>query len=209
MDQEQSPRIVDHFSDIEDPRIERNKLHKLIDIITIAICAVICNADTWEDIEEFAKSKEGWFRKFLELPHGVPSHDTLRRVFIRLKPEEFQAGFLSWLRALRALLKDKEVEVVSIDGKTARRSFDTHEGMPAMHMVSAWANHSSMVLAQLRVQEKPNEDRCHSRVAEATGVGRLCGDHRCDGLPEADRKGHSGERRRVCACAERESRHLA
>ena len=100
MDKEQSPRLIDHFGELKDPRIERNKLHKLIDILTIAICAVICNADTWEDIEEFAKSKEGWFRKFLELPNGVPSHDTLRRVFLRLKPEEFQAGFLSWVTAL-------------------------------------------------------------------------------------------------------------
>ena len=128
MDKEQSPRIIDHFSDLKDPRIERNKLHKLIDILTIAICAVICNADTWEDIEEFAKSKEGWFRKFLELPNGIPSHDTLRQVFIRLKPEEFQDGFLSWVRALRPLLKEKEAEVVSIDGKTARRSFDVQQG---------------------------------------------------------------------------------
>ena len=75
MDKEQSPRLIDHFSNLEDPRIERNKLHKLIDILTIAICAVICNADTWEDIEEFAISKEGWFRKFLELPNGIPPHD--------------------------------------------------------------------------------------------------------------------------------------
>ena len=87
MDTEQSARLIDHFGNMDDPRIERNKLHKLIDIVTIAICAVICNADTWEDIEEFARSKERWFRQFLELPNGVPSHDTIRRVFIRLKPE--------------------------------------------------------------------------------------------------------------------------
>ena len=157
MDKEQSPRLIDHFSDLTDPRIERNKLHKLIDILTMAICAVICNADSWEDIEEFAESKEEWFRKFLELPNGIPSHDTFRRVFIRLKPQEFQDGFLSWVRAVQPLLKNNESEVVSIDGKTARRSFDAQQGIPAMHMVSAWANHSSMVLAQMRVQEKSNE----------------------------------------------------
>jgi len=157
MDTEQSARLIDHFGNMDDPRIERNKLHKLIDIVTIAICAVICNADTWEDIEEFARSKERWFRQFLELPNGVPSHDTIRRVFIRLKPEQFQASFLAWVRALRPKLKENELEVVSIDGKTARRSFDPPQGMPAMHMVSAWANHSRMVLAQLRVQEKSNE----------------------------------------------------
>jgi len=88
MDRELSPRIVEHFSDIDDPRIERNKLHKLIDVIAITICAVVCNADTGADIEEFGKAKEGWFRKYLELTKGIPSHDTIRRVFIRLKPEQ-------------------------------------------------------------------------------------------------------------------------
>jgi hypothetical protein len=105
MGKERSPRIIDHFSDLEDPRIERNKLHKLIDILTIAICAVICNADTWEDIEEFAKSKESWFGKFLELPNGIPSHDTIRRVFLRLNPEQFQAGFLTWAARSRSQRK--------------------------------------------------------------------------------------------------------
>ena len=155
MDQELSPRIVDHFSDIDDPRIERNKLHKLIDILTITICAVVCNADTWEDIEEFGKAKEGWFRKYLELANGIPSHDTIRRVFIRLKPEQLQSSFLSWVRALRRT--EGGAELIAIDGKTARRSFDSVGNKPAIHMVSAWANKNRLVLAQVKVEDKSNE----------------------------------------------------
>lgn len=155
MEREESPRIIDHFSDIEDPRIERNKLHKLIDIITVTICAVICNADTWEDIEEFGKAREEWFRKYLELPNGIPSHDTIRRVFIRLKPEQLQSSFLSWVRALRRT--EGGTELIAIDGKTARRSFDNSTDKPAIHMVSAWANRNRLVLAQVKVENKSNE----------------------------------------------------
>jgi len=164
MERKDSPRILDHFSEIEDPRIERNKLHKLIDIITIAICAVICNADTWEDIEEFGKAKEAWFRKYLELPNGIPSHDTIRRVFIRLKPEQLQSSFLSWVQALRKL--SPEAELIAIDGKTARRSFDSASDKPAIHMVSAWANRNRLVLGQVKVDEKSNEIDAIPRLLE-------------------------------------------
>lgn len=155
MEREDSPRIVDHFADIDDPRIERNKLHALIDILTITICAVVCNADTWEDIEEFGKSKEGWFRKYLQLANGIPSHDTIRRVFIRLKPEQLQSSFLSWVRALRRT--GAGAELIAIDGKTARRSFDSSKDKPAIHMVSAWANRNRLVLGQVKVENKSNE----------------------------------------------------
>jgi len=164
MERKDSPRILDHFSEIEDPRIERNKLHKLIDIITIAICAVICNADTWEDIEEFGKAKEGWFRKYLELPNGIPSHDTIRRVFIRLKPEQLQNSFLSWVQALRK--STSAAELIAIDGKTARRSFDSASEKPAIHMVSAWANRNRLVLGQVKVDEKSNEIEAIPRLLE-------------------------------------------
>jgi hypothetical protein len=108
MDQELSPCIVEHF----------------IDIITITICDVICNADTWEDIEEFGKAKEGRFRKYLQLANGISSPDTIRRVFIRLKPEQLQSSFLSWVQALRHT--ETGAELTAIDGKTARRSFEQH-----------------------------------------------------------------------------------
>jgi predicted transposase YbfD/YdcC len=139
MDQELSPRIVDHF----------------IDILTITICAVVCNADTWEDIKEFGKAREGGFRKYLQLANGIPSHDTIRRVLIRVKPEQLQSSFLSWVRALRHT--EGGAELIGIDGKTARRSFDSSKGKPAIHMVSAWANKNRLVLAQAKVEDKSNE----------------------------------------------------
>ena len=154
MSNETSVRILNYFSDIEDPRIERNKRHKLIDILIIAICAVLCNADTWEDIEEFGHSKGEWFRKFLELPNGIPSHDTIRRLFIRLKPDQLQECFLSWVAALRQHISK---EVISIDGKTARHSGDSLAGKAALHLVSAWANQNRLVLGQVAVDEKSNE----------------------------------------------------
>lgn len=95
--------IVEHFSKVKDPRIERQKLHKLIDIIVIAICAVICGADNWVDIELFGKSKEKWLRQFLEIPNGIPSHDTFGRVFARIDSEEFQSSFIEWVRAIQEL----------------------------------------------------------------------------------------------------------
>ena len=92
--------IADHFADLEDPRIERTKRHQLIDIITISICAMICGADTWVDIESYGLSKYEWLKKFLELPNGIPSHDTIARVFSRLKPEQFQKCFLNWIQSI-------------------------------------------------------------------------------------------------------------
>ena len=117
--------VIDHFQDLENPRIERSKRHGLLDILTIAICAVICGADSWVHVEMFGKSKEEWFRSFLDLPNGIPSHDTLRQaqgeVFSRLDPDRFQECFMEWSRAVAGLLPR---EVVAIDGKTVRRSHD-------------------------------------------------------------------------------------
>jgi hypothetical protein len=112
----------------------------LLDILVIAICAVICGADTWVEIEAYGNAKEQWLRQFLALPHGIPSHDTFGRVFARLKPEELQRCFLSWIQAVRELTHG---EVVAIDGKTLRRSFDRAAGKGAIHMVSAWARCSA------------------------------------------------------------------
>jgi len=96
MQNQKPPTLIEHFSAITDPRIDRTKRHKLIDILVIAICAIICGAESWEDFEVFGEAKEDWFRKFLELPNGIPSHDTFRRVFARLNPTEFQQCFLDW-----------------------------------------------------------------------------------------------------------------
>jgi len=146
--------ISDHFADLEDPRIDRTKLHKLFDIITIAICAVICGADSWVEIEEFGNAKIDWFRTFLELANGIPSHDTFGRVFALLDPDQFRSGFVSWIQAISRIT---EGEIVAFDGKTLRRSHDNSLGKAAIHMVSAWASTNRLVLGQLKVDEKSNE----------------------------------------------------
>ena len=105
--------IAEHFADVEDPRIDRTKRHKLIDILTITICAVISGADTWVDIETYGKAKYKWLKKFLELPNGIPSHDTFARVFARLDPEQLQQCFLGWIQSISQLT---DGEIVSIDG---------------------------------------------------------------------------------------------
>ena len=146
--------IADHFSELEDPRIERSKRHKLIDIITITICAVICGADGWSDIELYGKCKYKWLKKFLELPNGIPSHDTFARVFSLLNPEELQQCFLKWVEAISLITFG---EIVAIDGKTLRHSYDKSKNKSAIHMVSAWATNNSLVLGQKKVEGKSNE----------------------------------------------------
>ena len=148
-----SKNIVEHFSDVPDPR-EDNSSHRLIDIIAIAICASICGADTWNDIEQFAHAKRRWLEGFLELPHGIPSHDTFSRVFARLDPRALNERFDSWIAELRG---DNDGGVVSIDGKTSRRSHDRSHGRSALHTVSAWAHDAGLVLARQAVDEKSNE----------------------------------------------------
>lgn len=145
--------ILDHFSDINDPRIERSKLHKLPDIMTIAICAVICGADTWEDIELFGNCKYEWFKEFLELANGIPSHDTFARVFSLIDPLQFQQCFVSWVQSIHKLTNG---ELIAIDGKTLRHSFDTKNNKSAIHIVSAWLASQGLVLGQVKVDEKSN-----------------------------------------------------
>ena len=146
--------ITEHFGDLEDPRVERSKLHKLIDIITITICAVISGADTWVDIEVYGKSKYKWLKKFLELPNGIPSHDTFARVFAQLNPEQLQQCFLKWIQSISQITFG---EIVAIDGKTLRHSYDKSKDKYALHMVSAWATANRLVLGQVKVDEKSNE----------------------------------------------------
>jgi predicted transposase YbfD/YdcC len=146
--------ITEHFAPVEDPRIERTKRHKLIDIIVIAICAVICGAEDWVAIERFGQAKIEWFQTFLELPNGIPSHDTFGRVFGLLNPEQFQHSFLSWVQAL---VEVSSGQIIAIDGKMLRHSFDRGLGKAAIHMVSAWASVNRLVLGQLKVADKSNE----------------------------------------------------
>ena len=146
--------IMDYFGTLEDPRIDRCKRHQLLDIIAIAICAVICGADSWVYIELFGKSKLEWFQTFLELPHGIPSHDTFGDVCSRLDPEQFQQCFMAWTQAVSDLIPG---EVVASDGKTVRRSHDRNVGKRAIHLVSAWASANTLTLGQVKTTEKTAE----------------------------------------------------
>ncbi len=146
--------LIGHFSVIKDPRLERTKKHKLIDIFVITICGIICGVETWAEIEEWAQLSEEWLKKYLDLAYGIPSHDTFGRVFSLLEPEVFKRQFIEWVKEVS---KATEGRVVSIDGKTVRRSFDHGKGKKAIHLVNAWCQENQLLLAQEKVSEKSNE----------------------------------------------------
>lgn len=146
--------ILEHFAELPDPRMERTKLHQLGDILAIAICAVICGAEGWTDIELFGKSKESWFKTFLELPNGIPSHDTFGRVISALAPDAFECCFQSWIQSLAGSSGGK---LIAIDGKTLRHSFDKANNKAAIHMISAWATANHLVFGQIVTEAKSNE----------------------------------------------------
>jgi len=146
--------IVKHFSKVKDPRIDRSKRHQLLDILIIAICGVICGADSWVDIELFGKTKIAWLKSFLKLPNGIPSHDTFGRVFAAIDPEEFESSFMEWVQAINELTQG---QVIAIDGKQLRGSHDKQAGKSAIYMVSAWATENQLVLGQRKVDDKSNE----------------------------------------------------
>ncbi len=148
-----SNKLLDYFIDVTDPRVERTKLHKLEDILSIAICATICGAEGWTEIAFFGQCKQKWFETFLELPNGIPTDDTFRRVISSLKPDEFEACFQRWTRAI----SNHQSDIIAIDGKTLRRSHDNAEGKSAIHIVSAWACQNKMVFGQIATDEKSNE----------------------------------------------------
>jgi len=145
--------LFDSLQQISDPRVERTKRHLLVDILVIAICASICGAESWEEIAEFGRAKQAWFSRFLELPNGIASHDTFRRVFLLLKAEEFERTFLEWVRSAVKLSKGA---LVNIDGKElcGTQARGSKEGL---RMVSAWAAEHAVVLGQVRTAEKSNE----------------------------------------------------
>lgn len=145
--------IQKHFGKLPDPRAS-NSIHILVDILTISICGVICGAKTYDQIEEFGKDNENWLKRFLELPNGIPSHDTFGRVFSAIDPREFQNCFMDWIADVTRLI---DRETVAIDGKTVRRSYDSSAGKKAIHMISAWATDQNIVLGQYKTAEKSNE----------------------------------------------------
>jgi predicted transposase YbfD/YdcC len=147
--------LVEQFSALEDPRIVGKVDHRLIDILVIAVCAVIACAESWDDIALYGRSKEGWLRRFLDLPNGIPSHDTFRRVFMLINPDAFERRFSAWTRTLSDQAVEREV--VAIDGKTVRRSFDRSRDQAPLHLVSAWASERGLSLGQRAVDGQSNE----------------------------------------------------
>jgi predicted transposase YbfD/YdcC len=142
------------FVDLSDPRKNRGHNHQLLDMVALALCGTIAGANSWADIERFARGHQDWFEEFLELPYGVPSHDTFSRVFARLDTEEFQQCLARWVEHLQLQLAG---ETVAIDGKTLRGSHDRSAGQGALHVVNAWANHVNFCLGQVSVESKANE----------------------------------------------------
>lgn len=158
MDDDIAAGISAYFVELPDPRRDHTRRHKLVDIVTMAICAVICGADDWEEVAFFAEVREEWFGTFLELPGGIPSHDTFWRVFRALDTKRFEACFRAWTTSLRTLVEGEVVaEVVAIDGKQLRRSHDACHGVHALQLVSAWATRSGLMLGQRRLESKENE----------------------------------------------------
>ena len=149
-----SSSLLKHFETLEDPRVSYLVEHRLLDIVALTICAVVCGAEGWEDIEAYGRSKLEWLKTFLELPNGIPSHDTVSRVFARLEPSKLQDCFVSWVKAIAQL---SEGEVIAIDGKSVRHSYDKGKGKGAIHMVSAWASENRLALGQVKVADKSNE----------------------------------------------------
>lgn len=142
------------FAHIKDPRVERTKLHLLEDILALTICAVICGADTFVAVEQFGRAKHEWLKGFLKLPNGIPSHDTIGDVLARIDPKAFEQGFLDWVRGIAELT---EGEVVAIDGKHLRRSYDRHSNKAAIKMVGAWAAENHLILGQVKIDDNANE----------------------------------------------------
>lgn len=154
MDETLGESIEKHFGDIPEPRLERTRLYELKEILVIALCGVICGADSWEEIADFGQDKADWLGTILSIPHGIPSHDTFRRVFGLIKAEAFQKSFVRWMQAITPLVGG---QVIAVDGKKPRGSQDGAIGKGAIDMVSAWANANQVVLGQVKVDDKSNE----------------------------------------------------
>jgi predicted transposase YbfD/YdcC len=167
MEQKPIASIRQHFAGLDDPRVDRTKEHLLIDILVITICAVICGAETWVDVEAFGNAKYQWFKQFLTLTNGIPSHDTFGRVFSLLDADQFQRCFLNWIQAVSEVFQG---QVVALDGKQARRSHDKSIGKDALSRVNAWASANQLVLGQAKVADRSNEITAIPLLLEALAI---------------------------------------
>jgi predicted transposase YbfD/YdcC len=149
-----SKSVLKHFQAIQDPRVERTRHHSLVAILTIAILAVLSGSDGFIAIETYGKAKQSWLEKFLDMPYGIPSHDTFGRVLGSIEPQVLQESFLAWVSTISEKLN---IEVIHIDGKTAKGSYDRESQLKALHTVSAWSSEHGLVLAQQKVEGKSNE----------------------------------------------------
>lgn len=159
--------FIEHFSILPDLRVDRTKKHNLIDILFIGVCTMICGGEGFTDMEDFAETKEEWLRKHIELPGGIPSHDTFRRVFSTMDPDAFLACFMAWSESLHTATKG---EVIALDGKAIRHSFDTASGQPALHIISAWASESGLALGHVKVDDKSNEITALPKLLEMLDI---------------------------------------
>lgn len=146
--------FIECFGELADPRVERTKKHMLLDIIGLSICGVLSGAEGWEEVEDFGKEHEAWFKQFLLLPNGIPSHDTISRVFSVLDPQGLQAGCIKWLKRISCLLSE---DIIAIDGKSLRGSRRVNQCKQALHIINAWSCANQVCLGQLKVADKSNE----------------------------------------------------
>ena len=161
---QKSPSLFAHFTELEDPRMERTKAHSLMNVVFIALCAVLSGANDFVAMEKFGKTRREWLEKYLDLTNGIPSHDTFGRIFAAVDAEKFVACFLGWVEAVNESSAGK---VIGIDGKTARATLDTAKGKNPLHVVSAWATENRLVLGQVAVDAKSNEITAIPKLLEA------------------------------------------
>jgi len=196
-------KLGEHFSELKDPRCSGKVEHLLIDILVIAVCAVIAGAESWVDMALCGQNKADWLSTFLRLPNGIPAHDTFRRVFMLIDTEDFESRFTAWTQAF-AVSADREV--IAIDGKTVRGSFDRSRDQGPLHIVSAWASERGLVLDQRQVGDKSNEITAVPELLDTLDLKG--GQHRDlgrDGLPKGDRQQDPRTGRRLSRHAQGQS----
>ena len=159
--------ILEYFDEVPDPRIQRSQLHPLPSVLALSLCAVLSGADSFSSIEQFGKLRQEWLETFLDLPNGIPSHDTIGRIFAMLDPEALRSSFSQWAQTIATLEKG---EVVAIDGKTLRRSFQDANNKAFVHMVSAWATRNRLVLSQVKTEDKSNEITAVPRLLDTLKI---------------------------------------